>query len=395
MITRRLRSYGRAVLALAMLVGPVAVFAIPASASHETTTIRVGVANDASTGRNNFDDSDLTRLAGTSFTFLFDNGSHNVLWTTANPGALANSPLAPGIDPVGSSYGVVPTTPGTYIYYCSIHVDAATALAATDFAAPRPAGMYGRLTITADTLAPVWANANPVTATANSASQITVAWPAATDNSGSVFFDVFQSTTNVQPATPVGDNVNALTYVATGLTSGLTYYYWVVPVDLANNAGPTRSANATTSSVAASATASAVVSFAVNPTLSITVTPAVLDLGTLSPAAPGIGTATVTIGSNDIWSLSVKSIGRNGVDDIVGDDAVFTDNGVKTIPVGRATWNAGGGAIPLSDVGAVARTAQPAAAATAVSFAFSLTPLFTDPVGTNYRTTVLYTATQP
>ena len=395
---RQLKRYGKAVLALAMVVGPVAVFATPASATHESTTIRVGIS---SLGRNGafYDDSDLTRLVGTTFTFSFDAGNHNVLWTTANPGALANSPAAPAADNVGTSYTVRPTVAGTYIYYCSRHTSAAVALAATDFGAAETADQYGRLVITADTTPPTWP-AGAVTATANSASQITVTWPAATDNSGSVFYDVFQSTNATQPAAPVGDNVSGLSYVATGLTSGTTYYFWVVAVDgtaTGNPALPARTANATTVSVAVSATASAVVAFTVNPTLSITVTPPTpLNLGNLSPAAVGTGSATVTVQSNDIWSLSVKSTGRNGIDDAAGDDLVFTElNGVKTIPVGRATWSAGGGAIPLSDVSAVVRTAQPATLSTAVVFAFSVTPLFTDPVGTDYRTTVLYTATQP
>lgn len=391
----RVRRVGRAVAAFVLVAAPIAIFGSTATASHGSNTIDVGIANDGSS-RNNYDDSDISVLAGTPITFFFDNGFHNVVWTSANPGGLPNSPSAPGGDAVGTSFSVTPNVAGTYIYFCSIHTNAATALAATDFSAARPAEMYGRIVVTADATAPTWDNANPVTATADSASQITVNWPSATDNSGTALFDVYQNTVNDQAsAALVSDNQSGLSYVASGLTAGQTYWFWVIPVDGAGNEGPARSASATTSSVAASATASGVVQFAVDPTLSLTVSPSVLDLGTLSPAAPGTGTATVTIGSNDTWSLNLKSIGRNSVDDVLGDDAVFTDDAGKTIPVGRATWNAGAGATPLSDADAVAVTGQAAAASANVVFTYSVQPLFTDPAGVNYRTTVLYTVTQP
>ncbi len=391
----RLRRAGRAVAAFALVSAPFAILGPPATASHGSNTIDVGIANDGSS-RNNYDDSDISVLAGTPITFFFDNGFHNVVWTSANPGGLPNSPGAPGGDGVGTSFSVTPNVAGTYIYFCSIHTNAATALAATDFSAARPSEMYGRIVVTADGTAPTWVNADPVVATADSASQITVTWPAATDNSGTALFDVYQNTANDQPsAALVSNNQSSQSYVASGLTAGQTYWFWVIPVDGAGNAGPARTASATTSSVAASATASAVVQFAVDPTLSITVSPSVLDLGTLSPAAAGTGTATVTIGSNDTWSLNLKSIGRDSVDDVLGDDAVFTDDTGTTIPVDRATWNAGAGATPLSDAGAVAVTGQPAAGSADVVFTYSVQPLFTDPAGVNYRTTVLYTVTQP
>lgn len=391
----RVRRVGRAVAAFVLVAAPTAIFGSTATASHGSNTITVGIANDGSS-RNNYDDSDISVLAGTPITFSFNNGFHNVVWTSANPGGLPNSPGAPNGDTVGTSFAVTPNVAGTYIYFCSIHTDAATALAATDFSAARPSGMYGRIVVTADATAPTWNNANPVTATADSASQITVSWPGATDNSGTAFFDVYQNTSNVQAsAALVSNNQSGLSYVASGLTAGQSYWFWVIPVDGAGNEGPARSASATTSSVAASATASGVVQFAVDPTLSITVSPSVLDLGTLSPAAPGTGTATVTIGSNDTWSLNLKSIGRDSTDDVLGDDAVFTDDAGKTIPVGRATWNAGAGATPLSDADAVAVTGQAAAASANVVFTYSVQPLFTDPAGVNYRTTVVYTVTQP
>lgn len=396
MTHRRLRNCTRAALVLALVAGPVAALGSPAQANHGATTIDVGIANDGSS-RNNYDDSDITVNAGTPITFFFDNGFHNVVFTSANPGGLADSPGSPGGDGVGSSYSVTPSVAGTYIYFCSIHTNAATALAATDFGADRPSEMYGRITAVADTTAPVW-DAGTASATPVSASQIDLTWPTATDDSGSVQYEVYEASGATPPAKPASPatTVSGTTLSRSGLTAGVHYWYWITAVDGSGNAAsPDQQADATTSSIAASASASAVVAFGVNPTLSITVTPSLLDLGTLSPAAPGTGTATVTIGSNSSWSLGLKSIGRDAVDDAAGDDAVFTDDVGQTIPVARATWDAGSGATPLSDVNAIAVTGQPAAAAADVNFAYSLQPDFTDPAGTNYRTTVLYTVTQP
>jgi len=398
----RMKVYGKAALVLAMVASPLALYGTPASASHASTTVDVGVANNGSGGEDAYDDSDLSGaqavMAGTGIDFFFDNGNHNVIWVSSIPAPLADSAGLFQANSVGTTFSVtMPSTTGTYIYFCGIHSDQAEALSETDFSAAVPNGMYGRIEVAADSTAPVWSNGNPVTATPDSASQITLGWPAATDNSGSVFFDVYQNTVNNQgSATLVGDDVNALTYAATGLSAGGTYYFWVIPVDGTGNAAAARSASATTSSIAASAAASAVVAFSVSATLSVSVTPSVLDLGTLSPAAAGTGTATVTVGSNGSWSMNVKSIGRNGLDDAPGDDAVFTADGAQTIPVSRATWDAAGsGATALSDTAASVVTAQAPAAAATVDFDYSLQPLFTDPEGTNYRTTVLYTVTQP
>jgi plastocyanin len=382
---------------LAFLIAALAIPAVPAGASHNSTTIRVGIANDGSS-RNNYDDSDITVMAGTGITFNFDNGFHNVVWTSANPGGLANSPGSPGGDAVGSNFNVTPNAPGTYIYFCSIHTTAATALAATDFSAARPSEMYGRIIVQADSTAPVW-NAGTATATPVSASQINLTWPTATDNSGSVFYDIREASGVTNPgkgvSTLVADNATGTSLSRTGLSAGVHYWYWITPVDGTGNAGPDLTADATTTSVAASATASSVVQFSVNPTLQISVSPAVLNLGTLSPAAPGTGTATVTVNSNDTWSLSLKSIGRNGVDDAPGDDAVFTDAGGKTIPIARATWDMGGTATTLTDANASVVTGQAAGAGLTVPINYRVNLSFSDPAGTNFQTTVLYTVTQP
>jgi plastocyanin len=394
---RQGRLSGRRTALLAFLIAALAIPAVPAGASHNSTTIRVGVANDGSS-RNNYDDSDITVMAGTGITFNFDNGFHNVVWTSANPGGLANSPGYPGGDAVGSNFNVTPNAPGTYIYFCSIHTNATTALAATDFSAARPAEMYGRIIVQADSTAPVW-NAGTATATPVSASQINLTWPTATDNSGAVFYDIREASGATNPgkgaSTLVADNATGTTLSRTGLSAGVHYWYWITPVDATGNAGPDLTADATTTSVAASATASSVVQFSVNPTLQISVSPAVLDLGTLSPAAPGTGTATVTVNSNDTWSLSLKSIGRNGVDDAPGDDGFFTDAGGKTIPIARATWDRGGPATALTDANATVVTGQAAGAGLTVPINYRVNLAFSDPAGTNFQTTVLYTVTQP
>lgn len=392
------RRTSRALVAFVVAVAMV-IPALPALASHGSTTIDVGIANDASTGRNNYDDSDLTVMTGTQITFFFDNGFHNVIWAQDPSGSLADSPGAPGGDTVGSSFNVTPTTPGTYIYYCSIHTNAATALAATDFGAPRPAEMYGRITVTADTTAPVW-DPGSATATPISASQIDLSWPTATDDSGSVFFDVYQASGATDPgkgaATLVGDNVSGTAFSASGLSAGVHYWFWITPVDGAANEGPDLTADAITSSVAASGTAETVLSFSVNPTLTISVDNAALNFGTLSPAAPStVQSATVTVSSNDTWSMSIKSIGRDGVDDPAGDDGVFTDDsGLKTIPIARATWDAGSGASPLSEAGDVVATGQGAPGGS-FTFDYQIGLDAADPVGIGYATTVLYTVTQP
>ena len=395
----------RALVALAVAIASV-VPALPALASHGGTTVIVGQANDASTGRNNYDDSNLVGakgvLPGTQVTFSFDFGAnHNVFWVSTNPAALPNS--SAGLftpNPQGTTFSVnMPSATGTYIYFCGIHSSEAEALSATDFGAARPAGMYGRIEVLGDSTAPTW-NAGSATATAVSASQIDLTWPTATDNSGSVFFDVYQASGATDPgkgaATLIGDNATGTTYSATGLAAGTHYWYWITPVDGSGNAGPDLTADATTTSVAASASAETVLSFSVNPTLTIQVDNAALNFGTLNPALPSaIQTATVTVDSNDTWSLSIKSTGRNGVDEAPGDDAVFTDDsGLKTIPVGRATWNTGAGANPLTDTGDAVLTGQ-AAGQGVVAFDFQITLQSVDPVGTGYATTVLYTATQP
>ena len=148
--------------------------------------------------------------------------------------------------------------------------------------------------------------------------------------------------------------------------------------------------------MATSAGAETVLDFDVNPTLTIQVDNAALNFGTLSPAAPSaVQAATCTVDSNDTWSLSIKSTGRDGVDDVAGDDGVFTDDsGLKAIPIDRATWDAGSGANPLTEAGDVVATGQPAGQGV-ITFDYQIALQSADPVGTGYATTVLYTVTQP
>lgn len=397
MTTRRRTS--RALVAFVVAVAMV-IPALPALASHGSTTIDVGIANDGSTGRNNYDDSDISVLGGTQIDFFFDNGFHNVVWFQDPSGTLSDSPGAPGGDTVGSTWSIsMPSTPGDYLYYCSIHTPSPTLSDFSDVGADRPNEMVGRITVAVDSAPPVW-DAGSASASPISASQTDLGWPTATDNSGSVFFDVYQASGTTDPgkgaATLIGDNVSGTAFSATGLNAGVHYWYWITPVDGAGNEGPDLTADATTSSVAAFAEAETVLSFSVNPTLTIGVDNAALNFGTLSPAAPsGVQSATVTVSSNDTWSLTIKSTGRDGVDDVAGDDGVFTDDsGLKTIPIARATWDAGSGANPLSEAGDVVATGQ-AAPGGAFTFGYQITLDPADPVGVGYATTVLYTVTQP
>lgn len=394
-MTGRKRRAGKAFVAVLVALATLAP-AAPAFASHGDTTVLVGQANDGTLGRNAYDDSDLTVMTGTNITFSWVDGFHDVQWAQDPSGTLPGSG-APGAG-LPDFNVTMPSTPGVYIYYCSVHSDAATAIAATDFADPEPAEMYGRITVNADTTAPVW-DAGTATATPVSASQIDLTWPTATDDSGSVFFDVYQASGATDPgkgaAVLIGDNVTGTAFSATGLAAGVHYWYWITPVDGAGNEGPDLTADATTSSVAAIGTAETVLTFSVNPTLTIVVDNAALNFGTLSPAAASpVQNATVTVDSNDSWSLSIKSTGRDGIDDVAGDDAVFTADGGETIPLDRATWDAGAGANPLTAAGDVVVTGQPAGTGV-ITFGFQIAVQSVDPVGTGYATTVLYTATQP
>jgi len=360
---------------------------MPAGANHGGTTILVGADNTGNVGRANFDDSDLTGAkavsGGTQIDFSFVEKDHTVRWLPENPAPLPDSPG--GKMDEGSTHSVtMPATAGTYIYFCSIDSDRPEARNATDFSANRPDGMYGRIevTVTADTIDPVW-GAGTAIATPVSATQIDLSWPTATDDSGTVFYDVWRASGNSNPgkiaASLIEFNTSSTSLSDTGLTSGVHYWYWITPVDGAANTGPDLTADASPGSSA----------------LSVTIGASTLDLGVLSPASSATGSTTVTVQSDEIWSLTIKSTGRDGVDDASGDDPFFeADNGSR-VPVGRATWDIGSGPVTLAADEGVALTAQPVTASTVHTIDFALALQFDDASAVNYRTTVLYTVTQP
>jgi len=382
-------------VAMAMMVLPGGLV----MANHGTAAlVNVGVDFDGSTGGNDYDISDNAVLAGTQVDFFFDNGFHNVLFASQPAGAtLPDSPASPGGDTVGTTFSVTPTVAGEYRFYCSIHSGAGdTATTYDGNGMPNNGEMVGRIVVTADTTDPVW-GAGSLTATPVSGSQIDLAWPAATDNSGSVSYEVYEGTAaSPKPGAPVA-TVSGTSLSRTGLSAGVQYWYWITAVDGSGNAAtPDQQANATTSLVNATATDAGTVQFDVSPTLSVSVSPTLLNLGSANPNAAATGTATVSVESNSAWSMSLKSIGRDGIDGSPGDDAVFDDNAGNTIPVGRMTWEyAGGGTTAVSDADAVVVTGQASTAGTDLDVDYSLQLQFSDPASTDYRTVIQYTVTQP
>ncbi len=148
--------------------------------------------------------------------------------------------------------------------------------------------------------------------------------------------------------------------------------------------------------------------FDIATTLQLSVTPASIDFGSVSPAAAAttaVGATVANVKSNGGWTLAVKSIGTNGTDESPGDDAVFT-SGSQTVPVGRMGWRVNPGpATPgsaaytsLSDanstIGTPAVVGTPDAGVDTF-LQYQLTSQFSDPVGLDYRTVLLFTATSP
>lgn len=408
-----MRRIQRRLLVVLVGIGLLAALPVaPAFAFHggPDSDIRVG-RNVTNTGNENrFHKGDITLYVGQSATLTFAAGAHNAgIDGGSLPGGAApfGSPQFAGGsgEPTSSTWSYTFGTAGTYRYYCSVHASQDDANSATYSGGEVTSNkMVGRITVLTDTTAPTWGAAAP-TATAASSSQIDLTWPAAADpETGVSLYRVYEATGETLPAKP-GAPVTTTTATSlsrTGLTSGSHYWYWVTAVNGAGTASATdQQSDATTSSVAASAAASGVVVFAVDPTLSITVSPAMLDLGAVSPAAPATGSESVTVKSNAAWSLKVKSIGRNAVDDGPGgDDQVFTSGGgsPSTIPVSRLTWKVGaGGPLPMSDVDATVLTAQPAttSSGTVTPVDLALLVEYTDPPATDYQTVLVYTASQP
>jgi len=404
--TRRtqLRRGTRIVSLMAAAVMVVALVPGSALAYHPTGDIKVG-KDYLNNNANRFHPGDRTMYVGQTATFTFAAGAHNVDQASAPAGATSfRSPNAGAgnSEAVGSTWTYAFAQPGTYWCFCNIHAGAGDTPTTFDAnGEPANGKMVGRVVVQNDTTGPAWGAGGP-TASAVSASQIDLTWPAATDaETGIQTYRVYEATGATRPAKPAtpAATPTATSLSRSGLTSGTHYWYWVTAV---NGAGTPSSSDqlmdATTSSVAASATATGVVKFAVSTTLAISVTPDVLDLGVVSPAAAAAGVQTVNVKSNDTWSLSVKAVGRDGVDGAPGDDASFTGAGGSTIPIGRLTWKVGAAApAPMSDASASVLSGQPAtsSAGTDSIVDLSLQILYSDPVALDYQTVVLYTATQP
>lgn len=338
--------------------------------------------------------------AGDTIVWQNRNGTHDVVSASIPAGATSwASPLLTG----SASFSRTFTVAGNYRYYCSLHSSASEANATPQ----DPSKMVGQFTVVADTTAP--AAPTGFTATAAGGSQINLAWtPSASSDVASQ--EILRSTTNSRASaalvTSFANNTQA-TYQDGGLTAATTYYYWLEAIDGAGNRSASATANATTSSVNAQVDTSQTVLFDVASTLELTVTPATLDLGSISPAQPtesAVGATVANVQSNAGWSLAVKSIGANGVDEAPGDDGVMT-SGSNTIPVGRLAWrvNPSGsdpGSAPftaLTDVNGTIATSSAGtpAAGTNTYLQYQLSLEYSDPVALNYQTVLLFTATSP
>jgi len=328
-------------------------------------------------------------------------GTHDVV--SANIPAGATAFASPVLSANGATYTRAFTAAGNYRYYCSIHASASEANAATQDTSK----MVGQFTVVADTTAP---NApTSMSATPAGGSQINLAWTPS--NSGDTARqELFRNTVNTRASASLIQTFNNNTTAShgdAGLTAATTYYYWLEAIDGANNRSAPATATAATSSVAAQVDAQQTVLFDITSTLQLSVTPASIDFGAATPAAAvttAVGATIANVKSNGGWSLAVKSIGTNGLDESPGDDAVFT-SGTNTVPVSRMGWRINPGpAIPgsatyaaMSDTNASLATAAVGTPAAGVDtyLQYELQTLFSDPVGLNYQTVLLFTATNP
>ena len=380
---------GTAMAALLIVVG--LPFAQPVAAA----TFNVNVASNTFTPQNL---GNIT--AGDTVTWTWVAGTHDT--TSANIPATATAWTGP-VTSANPTFSRVFTVAGNYRYFCSIHSDAVNANLATQPTTQQ----VGQFTVVADTVAP--AAPTGLSATGFSGSQINLAWTRsiATDVANQ---QIFRNTVNTKPATAFATIANNTTasYADTGLTAATLYYYWLDAVDGAGNRSTSATANATTVSVNATATAEQIVLFDIAATLQLSVTPATIDFGSVSPAAAAltaVGATVANVKSNGGWTLAVKSIGTNAIDEAPGDDAVFT-SGTKTVPVARMGWRVNPNATTpgtapyaaLSDanatIGTPATVATPAAGVDTY-VQYQLTTLYSDPGGLRYRTVLLFTATSP
>jgi plastocyanin len=337
---------------------------------------------------------------GDTITWQNVNGTHDT--TSANIPAGAATWASGSISGTGS-FSRTFTVVGNYRYFCSIHSSAAEANAGTQ----DPTKMVGQFTVIADTTAPNAPTA--FTATAAGGSQINLAWTPSSSTDVATQ-ELYRNTTDTRgTATLVTSFANNTTaaYSDGGLTAATLYYYWLEAIDGASNRSVPATANASTSSVNAQVTSQQAVLFDISTTLQLSVTPASVDFGSVSPAAASttaVGGTVANVKSNAGWSLAVKSIGTNGADESPGDDAVFT-SGANTVPVSRMGWRINPTAVDPGVAAYASMTDTNASLATSVSgtaaagvdtfLQYQLQTLFSDPVGLDYRTVLLFTATSP
>lgn len=338
--------------------------------------------------------------AGDSVTWQNVNGTHDTASANIPAGAATwASPILSG----SATFSRTFTVAGNYRYYCTLHASVAEANAATQDTSK----MVGQFTVVADVTAP--GAPSGMTATAAGGSQINLAWTpsVATDVARQEIFRNTTSTRGTATLTQTINNNTTATFADAGLTAATTYFYWLEAVDGASNRSTPATASAATSAVSAQVDTQQTVLFDVASTLQLSVTPASIDFASVSPASAAstaIGATTANVKSNGGWTLAVKSIGANGTDENPGDDAVFT-SGANTVPVGRMGWRVNpsasvAGSATYAALTAVNATVGTTAAGTPAAgvdtfLQYQLQTQFSDPVGLNYQTVLLFTATSP
>jgi len=291
----------------------------------------------------------------------------NLTWTAAtdNVGVTAYNVYRDGgttpFTTLGNvtSYSDTGLTAGTTYSYTVVACDAAgncsvqsTAASATTGAAP-------------DTLAPTIPAA--LTATASGASQINLAWTAATDNIGVTAYQVYRD--GVLIAT-LG---NVTSYSDTGLTAGTTYSYTVAACDAAGNCSLQSTAAPATTAAATAAlsglTVSCPATVASGQTGSCTAN-ASYSSGpskTVTPTWSTVLGAAATISATGTITASTVT-----VDTAVVINASYVENGVTKSATATVTITAATNTPPPSSTNACTGTAKNTAAITVAGGQFKL-----------------------